>query len=238
MPKRTTAFDLPLPLSDAETPAYRQLYQALRSEILDGRLGPGARLPATRDLARQYQLSRGTIVNAFELLKSEGYLDGSIGSGTYVSKVLPDDLLHVERDGRRAGDRQPSVQPKPRRRMSGYAKRVRLFPFRTAPGRARSAPTYRRWICFPPGFGRSLPLAAGGRSPLIFSGVAIPWDIVRSRSRGRLPAYFARSALLARTGGDRIRRAGSARSGGSHLPESGRSRMHGESGIYRRGHGI
>ena len=128
MPKRTTAFDLPLPLGDAETPAYRRLYQALRSEILDGRLGLGARLPATRDLARQYQLSRGTIVTAFELLKSEGYLDGSIGSGTYVSKVLPDDLLHVERDGRRAGDRQPSVQPKPRRRMSGYAKRVRLFP--------------------------------------------------------------------------------------------------------------
>jgi GntR family transcriptional regulator/MocR family aminotransferase len=137
MPKRTTAFDLPLPLGDAETPAYRRLYQALRSEILGGRLGPGARLPATRDLARQYQLSRGTIVTAFELLKSEGYLDGSIGSGTYVSKVLPDDLLHVERDGRRAGDRQPSVQPKPRRRMSGYAKRVRLFPdLETRPPRA------------------------------------------------------------------------------------------------------
>jgi GntR family transcriptional regulator/MocR family aminotransferase len=137
MPKRTTAFDLPLPLGDAETPAYRRLYEALRSEILGGRLGPGARLPATRDLARQYQLSRGTIVTAFELLKSEGYLDGSIGSGTYVSKVLPDDLLHVEREGRRAGDRQPSVQPKPRRRMSGYAKLVRLFPaLETRPPRA------------------------------------------------------------------------------------------------------
>ena len=98
MPKRTTAFELTLPLGDAEMPAYRRLYQASRSEILDGRLGPGARLPATRDLGRQYQLSRGTIVNAFELLKSEGYLEGSIGSGTYVSKVLPDELLHVRTD--------------------------------------------------------------------------------------------------------------------------------------------
>jgi len=123
MAKRTNAFDLTLPLEGAEAPAYRRLYEALRSEILDGRLGRGARLPATRDLARQYQLSRGTIVNAFELLKSEGYLEGSIGSGTYVSKVLPDELFHVKA----AGDRQLEVQRRPRRRMSSYAKRVRLF---------------------------------------------------------------------------------------------------------------
>jgi GntR family transcriptional regulator/MocR family aminotransferase len=124
MAKRTNAFDLMLPLLDTETPAYRMLYEALRSEILDGRLRPGARLPATRDLARQYQLSRGTIVNSFELLKSEGYLEGSIGSGTYVSKVLPDELFHVET----GGDRELPVQRRPRRRMSAYAMRIHLFP--------------------------------------------------------------------------------------------------------------
>lgn len=123
MAKRTNAFELTLPLLDAGTPAYRMLYEALRSEILDGRLAPGARLPATRDLARQYQLSRGTIVNAFELLKSEGYLEGSIGSGTYVSKVLPDESFHVKADD--AG--QPPLERRPRRRLSAYAKRVRLF---------------------------------------------------------------------------------------------------------------
>ena len=88
----------------------------------------GARLPATRDLARQYQLSRGTIVNAFDLLKSEGYLEGSIGSGTYVSKVLPDELLHVGKYGQRAGDRQTSGPPRRHRRVSEYAKRVHAFP--------------------------------------------------------------------------------------------------------------
>jgi GntR family transcriptional regulator / MocR family aminotransferase len=124
MAKRTNAFDLALPLPDTDTPAYRRLYQTLRSEILDGRLRPGARLPATRDLAGQYQLSRGTIVNAFELLKSEGYLEGSIGSGTYVSKVLPDESFHVET----GGDRGAPVQRRPRRRMSAYAKRTHLFP--------------------------------------------------------------------------------------------------------------
>jgi GntR family transcriptional regulator / MocR family aminotransferase len=133
MAKRTTAFELALPLKDAPTPAYRQLYEALRSEILDGRLGPGARLPATRDLARQYQLSRGTIVNAFDLLKSEGYLEGSIGSGTYVSKELPDESFRVKADG----DRKPSLQQRPRRRLSDYGKRVQLFlPFDPHPARA------------------------------------------------------------------------------------------------------
>lgn len=123
MAKRTAAFELTLSLQDEETPAYRTLYEALRSEILEGRLSPGARLPATRDLARQYQLSRGTIVNAFELLKSEGYLEGSVGSGTYVSKILPDELFRVKA----VGDHKPAVQPRPRRRMSSYARRVRLF---------------------------------------------------------------------------------------------------------------
>jgi len=132
MPKRTLSFDIALPLRDAEMPAYRLLYDALRSEILDGRLGPGARLPATRHLARQYQLSRGTIVNAFELLKSEGYLEGSMGSGTYVSKVLPEELLHVKLNVKlnrqHAGDRDQPARRRTRRRVSSYAQRVRLFP--------------------------------------------------------------------------------------------------------------
>ena len=46
---------------------------------------PGSRLPATRDLASAYRLSRSTIVTAFEQLESEGYVEGRTGSGTYVS---------------------------------------------------------------------------------------------------------------------------------------------------------
>jgi GntR family transcriptional regulator/MocR family aminotransferase len=83
--KRATVFELVLPLRDSGMSANRWLYEALRARILEGGLRPGARLPATRDLARQYGLARGTIVNAFEQLKSEGYVDGSVGSGTYVS---------------------------------------------------------------------------------------------------------------------------------------------------------
>src|SRR5215813_4644893 len=124
MPKRTTTFELMLPPRDPGSPAHRWLYAALRAEILEGRLRPGARLPGTRDLARQYGLSRGTIVNAFEQLRSEGYLEGSVGSGTYVSKVLPEELLHV----RRAAGARLRTPREPRRELSDFGRRIRPFP--------------------------------------------------------------------------------------------------------------
>jgi len=124
MAKRTATLPLALPPRDQAMPAYRWLSTALRAEILAGRLRPGARLPATRDLAGQYGLARGTIVNAFEQLKSEGYLSGSVGSGTYVNETLPDELLQV---GRPAGARRPAGGP-PRRRLSGFGRRVAPLP--------------------------------------------------------------------------------------------------------------
>ncbi|HYL99414.1 MAG TPA: PLP-dependent aminotransferase family protein [Blastocatellia bacterium] len=124
MPKRATSFSLILPERDAATPAYRWLYDALRAAILDGRMRPGSRLPATRDLAAEYGLSRGTIISAFEQLKSEGYVEGSVGSGTYVSKVLPDELFRVKG---KAGPKQPERQRKGRV-LSDYARQAKLFP--------------------------------------------------------------------------------------------------------------
>lgn len=121
MVKQTTSFELMLPVRDRRTPAYRWLYEALRTEILERRLRPGARLPGTRDLAEQYGLSRGTIVSAFEQLKSEGYVDGSVGSGTYVSNVLPDHLLEAARAPRAA------ERARPKRKISEYASRLDPF---------------------------------------------------------------------------------------------------------------
>jgi GntR family transcriptional regulator / MocR family aminotransferase len=123
MAKRTANLDLTLPPRDSRTPVYRWLYAAVRAGILEGRLRPGARLPATRDFASQYGLSRGTIVNAFDQLKSEGYVEGSIGSGTYVSKILPDTLLQVSYDARA----QP-LERQRNRRVSGFASRLQRFP--------------------------------------------------------------------------------------------------------------
>jgi len=126
MAKRATSFELALSPKDSAAPAYRWLYAALRAAILEGRLRPASRLPATRDLATQYRLSRGTIVNAVEQLKSEGYVQARMGSGTYVSDTLPDELLQVRNSA--TPSRPLQEQRHGPRKISGYAKRVHLFP--------------------------------------------------------------------------------------------------------------
>lgn len=136
MAKRAATFELALPSRDPRISAYRWLYSALRSAILEGRLHRGARLPATRDLAAQYRLSRGTIVSAVEQLKSEGYVQARTGSGTYVSNTLPDELFQV------AANAKPNLPPPHHqrtqsRKISAYAQRVQLFPnFAPRPTRA------------------------------------------------------------------------------------------------------
>jgi GntR family transcriptional regulator/MocR family aminotransferase len=109
-----------LPPLEPGMPAIRWLYTSLRAGILDCRLRPGMRLPATRDLARHYGVSRGTVVSAFQQLKSEGYLQANVGSGTYVTTVLPDRLLEVAARTH-AGRLVPTPQP---HRVSDFARRV------------------------------------------------------------------------------------------------------------------
>ena len=76
-------------------PLHRQLYDKLRSGILAGQLSAGARLPSTRTLAAELGVSRTTVVTAFENLLAEGYLEGRVGSGTYVACSLPEEVLGV-----------------------------------------------------------------------------------------------------------------------------------------------
>lgn len=67
----------------------RALHAELRAAILDGRLKPDLRLPATRALAAALKISRNVAVAAYEQLLSEGYLVARPGAGTFVANVLP-----------------------------------------------------------------------------------------------------------------------------------------------------
>jgi len=67
----------------------RALHRQLRLAILEGRLQPGLRLPATRGLATALGISRNSVVAAYDLLLSEGYLVGRRGAGTFVTTALP-----------------------------------------------------------------------------------------------------------------------------------------------------
>ena len=87
-----TTLHVPLDRSSA-TPIHRQIYEGFRRAILDGLLRPGQRVPSTRALALDLDVSRLPVLTAYDQLLHEGYLEGRVGSGTYVSAAVPDDLL-------------------------------------------------------------------------------------------------------------------------------------------------
>ncbi|WLG84869.1 PLP-dependent aminotransferase family protein [Pseudomonas cucumis] len=74
----------------------RQLYQALRVRVLDGRLASGTRLPASRDLAAALSISRNSVVRAYDQLYAEGFIEGRVGDGTYVAQ-LPQAAVSVKK---------------------------------------------------------------------------------------------------------------------------------------------
>lgn len=76
--------------SSKTEPLYAQLYEDLRQSIVTGELPKGARLPSTRRLAEKLDVSRNTVVDAFDQLCSEGYLTSQVGSGTFVAENLPE----------------------------------------------------------------------------------------------------------------------------------------------------
>lgn len=82
----------------ADAPLYRQLYSSLRHAIRSHRLLPGMRLPSSRTLADKLGVSRNTVLEAFDQLRAEGYLESRVGAGTFVAHELPDKLLRVRGD--------------------------------------------------------------------------------------------------------------------------------------------
>jgi len=66
-------------------PAYVQIRNLLRQQILHGDLPTGRRLPPERELARSLGVSRTTVVRAYAELKTEGLAKGHVGRGTVVA---------------------------------------------------------------------------------------------------------------------------------------------------------
>lgn len=93
MPKDVSSLQLALNERPPHATLTRWLYQGLRRAILSGRLPPGIRLPASRDFAAQYGVSRGTVVTVFEQLQAEGYLIAQVGAGTRVNQRLSQNTL-------------------------------------------------------------------------------------------------------------------------------------------------
>jgi GntR family transcriptional regulator/MocR family aminotransferase len=96
-------------------PLGRQVEQGLREAIRSGRLVAGTRLPASRTLAADLGVARRVVVEAFEQLTAEGWLEARVGSGTFVRRVLP-----------RVGPAGPGAGAGPR--GSSRAAQIDFFP--------------------------------------------------------------------------------------------------------------
>lgn len=73
---------------DGNGPLHSQLTRALKTAMRSGLVG-GSRLPATRQLARELDVSRNTVLAAYDQLRAEGFIEGRVGSGSYIATSLP-----------------------------------------------------------------------------------------------------------------------------------------------------
>lgn len=80
--------DLMIPLSmESREPIYKQIYSYIKDEIQTGHLPCRSRLPSTRVLARNMQVSRSTIEMAYDQLVAEGYIEAEPYRGYFVAQI-------------------------------------------------------------------------------------------------------------------------------------------------------
>ncbi len=79
---------LPIINRTAREPIRRQIYTQMKEQILSGEMRAGEALPSTRQLAGELNVSRSTIVEAYDMLLAEGFLISRQGAQTVVSDGL------------------------------------------------------------------------------------------------------------------------------------------------------
>lgn len=117
-------------------PLYIQIYTFFKDSILSKRLRNGQKLPGTRSLAAELGVSRNTVSLAFEQLIIEGYIEGRRGSGTYVSRNIPDhNFPNLSRTQSKFKASPPTLEDERLKGslslMSGDIERDNIIPFQT-----------------------------------------------------------------------------------------------------------
>jgi GntR family transcriptional regulator / MocR family aminotransferase len=114
-----------------KTPLYRQLYDWFRAAVLEGRLRAGQQVPSTRSLAAELQISRIPVVNAYEQLRTEGYLETVVGAGTRIAVSLVDDALRssAAKTQRRTRLPMPGLAPRKMSQRGAELSRLATHPW-------------------------------------------------------------------------------------------------------------
>jgi GntR family transcriptional regulator/MocR family aminotransferase len=112
-------------------PMYQQLFDQLVERIRSGAFPSGFRLPPTRSLAGSLQTNRNTVVRAYEDLLAAGFVESTVGRGTFVAAAQP-----------------PVTQPPPGPRPSADERSGGSLPWTTLLARAAWAEPLSRmeWL--------------------------------------------------------------------------------------------
>ena len=86
--------------SRSKKPLYEQIYDYIKSDIQNGRIPYGEKLPSTRALSKHLEVSRSTVELAYEQLLSEGYIESAPYRGFFVAQI--DELYQLKK-----GDKIP-----------------------------------------------------------------------------------------------------------------------------------
>jgi GntR family transcriptional regulator/MocR family aminotransferase len=119
----------------AHIPFHRQIYDGYRRAILQNDLRPGDRIPSSRELARDLSVSRFPVLSAYAQLLAEGYIETREGSGTFVSRSLPEQQMSV--DSSAGGNAAQTISG-----ARAVARRNALYP------PFHSSPSLRGWGSF------------------------------------------------------------------------------------------
>ncbi len=84
---------------DEPTALHRQIYERYRTAIIEGKLIPSQRIPSSRSLASELGISRFPVLNAYDQLLAEGYIESRVGTGMVVSSSIPDQITSTQPAG-------------------------------------------------------------------------------------------------------------------------------------------
>ena len=71
---------------DDSRPVYLQIAAQIKNQISMGKLPPGTRLPSVRQMAQTLSVNRLTVHNAYSELQADGWVESTVGRGTFVLK--------------------------------------------------------------------------------------------------------------------------------------------------------
>ena len=113
----------------ASVPLYEQIYQYVKNEIRIGKLTVNTKLPSSRSLSSNLQISRSTVELAYSQLISEGYIHSKPKSGYYVSQI--GDLVELPKKKTMSYQKVVKHQEKPEFDFSPFSVDMTQFPFAT-----------------------------------------------------------------------------------------------------------